>query len=264
MGLDIYLYAKDEQAASDAHSEASNALCARPDYDELTEEQRKDEWAKLPPYPKRVEVPSIAYPDHFFNRRYLRSSYNSGGFNRAVPDMTGQEHDLYWIFEPVRGTGDSYEFEMTTGSIGALEESLKRATQVAQELRECDPLRVDSASSMQGAADHLWNQPPREAEVLQWYRAEKARRAGREKRDEHFSEGYSCAKGTVLGFTQGQEVLAVATGRDCLGGPAAIFIYRAPEARDDYIKCAEIVAEFCDEAMNLIRRDGAAFLHWSG
>lgn len=256
MGLDVYLYTRDQESANNLHSKASEAYYER--YDSLTESEREAQRAELPPYVGYTSVPSKAHPEHLFNRRYLRSSYNGGGFNRAVPEMTGQDHDLGWIFESVR-VDDQYEIELTAASISALEGARKRALQVADELRSCDPLRTMAESPMLGSRDHMWSELPTEEQVLDWYRAEKAKNGNR---DEHFGESYSNAKGTVLGFRKGLEVLGVTLGRDVLGRPAAVIVYRS-EAVDSYIQSAEITAEFCDEAIALIKQDGSCFIHWS-
>ncbi|WP_027946570.1 hypothetical protein [Amycolatopsis taiwanensis] len=268
MGLDVYLYSKGEQAYSDAHEKAWEDWWETAK--DLDDEARKvsREAANLPPSPGLPSAPSEKYPEHLFDRRYLRSSYNGSGFNHAVPDMIGsngagdyphQRGSLYWIFEPVRGDSDEYEFELTEGSIPALETAKARALEIADELRKCDPLGVMSESPLFGAAEHMWRELPTESEVLDWYRSEKDRNANR---NTAWGESYSTAKGLVFGLTEGLEVLAVTLGRDSLGRPSAILVYRS-QARDSYVQSAEITAEFCDEAISLIRRDGAAFIHWS-
>ncbi|MEV1245179.1 hypothetical protein [Nonomuraea sp. NPDC049750] len=258
MGLDIYLYTRDQEQANNVHDKASEAFYEREDW--ASESERKAALEALPPYATYEKVASEKYPDHLFGRRYLRSSYNGSGFNRAVPDMVGKEHDLSWIFEPVRGGSDEYSFELTEGSLAALEQAKARALQVAAELGGCDPLRTMTESGMVGPQDHLWSQPPTEEQVLDWYRSEKAKNG---ERDDTWGEGYSNGKGTVLGFKKGLEVLAVTLGRDILGRLSAVIVYRS-EALDSYIQSAEIVAEFCDEALSLIKADGSCFMHWSG
>jgi hypothetical protein len=268
MGLDVSLAERAHKEASDLHEKAWDEWYERfkdtPDDDP----EKVAAKAAIPPYESRPDVPSERYPEHLFNRRYLRSSYNPGGFNHAVPDFLGsagsseyphERGSLYWIFEPVLTDPDEYTHELTEATIPALEAAKARALQVADELRKCDPLRTMSESLMLGDRDHMWHTPPTEAEVLAWYREEKARNANQ---PSPFGEGYSNAKGLVLGFSEGTEVLALAVGRSPLGHPAAIAVYRADVT--SYVESAEITAEFCDEAIMLIRRDGAAFMHWSG
>lgn len=139
MGLDVYLVTKVDEAQDDVHDAAWNALWERKEKGELTDEQYEEERKKLPPASNRFEDkhPSTVYPDHLFNRRYLRSSYNSGGFNHAVPEYLGEPGtDLHWIFEPVRGGTDEYSFELTAASVSALEEAKSRALDVAKRLKE--------------------------------------------------------------------------------------------------------------------------------
>ena len=221
MGLDVYLYSKAEAASEDYAHE---------------------------------DVPSEKYPDHLFNRRYLRSSYNGSGFNSAVSDFIGGDSDLYWIFEGVKR--DEYEeAALTAENIPALEEAKDRALSVADRLRGCDRLRTETPrAGIIGPQDHLWSKLPSADKVLDWYRSETAHSAS--------FESYSTAKGSVYhtGFT----ILAITLGRDPLGGPAPVVVYRADdETLDSYIQSAEIVAEFCDEAIGLIQRDGEAQIFWS-
>lgn len=281
MGLDVYLYERAQQEASDAHSVAWDAWWERfggRDEDDPAVKQSKLEHemgiegheadcsdcvkAAVPEYAGSSNVPSEKYPEHLFNRRYLRSSYNGSGFNRAVPDFLGDSErgSLDWIFRPVLAA-DEYETELTEKAIPGLEQAKTRALGIAEELRKCDPLRVIDATAMLGPVDHLWSQLPTDDEVLAWYRSEKARHQAAPA-DPFDSDWYSTAKGSIFGFEKGAEMLAMTLGRDILGRPCAMAVYRS-EAVDSYIESAEITAEFCDEAIMLIRRDGSAFMHWS-
>jgi len=275
MGLDIYLSPIADAAANKRHYEAENAFYERPDYDQLTDEQKDEIRATIPPYVSHEDVPSTRYPDHLFNRRYLRSSYNAGGFNHAVPDMlatneTGtypnQYGSLYWIFEPMGREWDGDEGTLTGADVPLLEQCRARALEVAEKLKTADPLRTGTASGMLGDRDHLWRRPPSEAEVLAWYREEQRRHAAQDpKQREMFGEGYSNAKGTVFGFDSGIEILAATATVGILGQPEAIIVYRASkETVESYIQSAEIVVEFIDEALMLIERDSMAHLSWSG
>ena len=221
MGLDVYLYSKAEAASEDYAHE---------------------------------DVPSEKYPDHLFNRRYLRSSYNGSGFNSAVSDFIGGDSDLYWIFEGVK-RDEHEEAALTAESIPALEEAKDRALSVADRLRGCDRLRVHTPSAgIIGPQDHLWPELPSADKVLDWYRSETARPAS--------FESYSTGKGTV--YRTGLTILAITLGRDPLGCPAPVVVYRADDdSLDSYIQSAEIIAEFCDEAIGLIQRDGEAQIFWS-
>jgi hypothetical protein len=259
MGLDIYLYTREQAEQNERYEVASDVFYSREDWP--SEEERKAARDALPQYVSQTKVPSERYPDHLFNRRYLRSSYNNSGFEGAVPEMTGEDHGLYWIFEPVR-SGDEYETELTADSVPALEQAKARALQVAEEVRACDPLRTTTVSSHIGRAEHMWHEPPTEEQVLAWYRDERKRNADR---NDAFGDSYSNAKGAVFGFTEGMEVLATTVGRDILGWPSVVLVFRlGKEAHESYVQSAEIIAEFCDEAIALIRKDGSCLMCWSG
>lgn len=274
MGLDIYLYTKERQAFDTARDDAWDKFWERtkdlPEDEQKAEREKANESGELPAYVSLDEgLKSSKHPEHYMNPHYLRSSYNQSGFNRAVPDFTGQPHDFYWIFEPVRGDSDEYDFELTEASLTALDECIERAEQVAQELRECDMLRVDAVgTALVGALDHMWKEPPSEAEVLAWYREEARKRAEltpeQLEKAKDWGEGYSNAKGDVFGFTKGLEVLAVVAGQSVLRMPSAIIVYRAEDSVEYYVQAAEIVVEFCMEAQRLIRRDGGCHITWSG
>lgn len=265
MGLDIYIYERAHHDQNERHEREWSALYERKDAGEITEAEYDELRKQITQYASHADAPSERYPDHLFNRRYLRSSYNGGGFNHAVPDFLATSTDteypnargsLYWIFEPMGREWDGDEGILTAADIDNLRASKARALEVADELRKCDPLRVMSEGIMIGPAEHMWHKPPTEAEVLAWYRAEKANL------DRPRDGGYSNAKGTVFGFEKGLEVLAVAVGSRSILGPAAILVYRQDVS--SYVESAEITAEFCDEAIALIERDGSCYLSWSG
>ncbi|WP_433233936.1 hypothetical protein [Actinomadura nitritigenes] len=257
MGLDVYLYTRQQAEANGRYEEAVNAFYEREDW---PSEERDKARAALPAYESRTNVPSEKHPDHLFNRRYLRSSYNGSGFDAAVPEMVGADHGLYWIFEPVR-LDDDYEIELTEADIPGLETAKARALTVADELRACDPLRTCEASAFFGSQEHMWSDLPTEEQVLAWYREERERNSERD----DFDGGYSNAKGMVFGFKKGMEVLAATVGKNIIGQPAAILVFRlGDEAKQSYVASAEITAEFCDEAIALIRKDGSCSMHWSG
>jgi hypothetical protein len=295
MGLDIYLYTRAEQEANKAHSDGWDRVWNE-FHDEQTgnlkpgktDEEYSAASAQVPPYRGSSDRPSERYPDHLFKRNYLRSSYNDSGFNRAVPNMLAREDvDLYGIFEPVIGADpEPYETLLTAETIPALEQVKERALAVAAGLRATDPLRVMHVSApILGDQEHMWNHLPSEDEVLAWYREEQQKRqaavesASRMDREEY---GYMTAKGEVFGFTKGMEILAVTMGANPLrqfsqqfppntvGGqmgvaPQVVLVYRqTEEGTKSYIESAEIIAEFCDEAIMLIKADGSCHMHWSG
>jgi hypothetical protein len=261
MGLDIYLYAREQAEQSDRYSEATKALYGRADYDSLTEQQKDEARRALPEYARHEDVPSQRYPDYLFNRRYLRSSYNPGGFNHAVPQFLctaannypNERGSLYWIFEPLGREWDGDAGDLTADDLPALRECKKRAEEVAGELRTCDPLRTLTAGpNIFGKAPTLTDD-----QALALYREKLV--AGRISPDGWWSN----AEMDVFG--DGITVLAAIPGKGTFGEPAVHLIYRATgDGFDSYVQSAEITAEFCDEAIALVERDGGARLSWSG
>lgn len=71
----------------------------------IAKELKLDDWGTDEDGKKDIEINSTKYPEHMFKIGYLRSSYNSGGINHKLEDLTGK--DLYYIFEP----NDEYEFK---------------------------------------------------------------------------------------------------------------------------------------------------------
>lgn len=261
MGLDIYLYTAIDAAQNDAHDKASTAFYERPDYDSLGEDERKAIRDALPPYVPHADVRSHSHPGHLFNRRYLRSSYNGGGFNHAVPQLLASSGEkeyphergsLYWIFEPMGREWDGDEGELTHDDIDKLLLCKGRAEEIVGLLAESDRLRVTSVSP------NIFSARPTSTDddALKMYRNELPLRDP--------ETWYS--KGTDLNvFGNGMTLLAAVPGKGTFGEPAVHLIYRpADEGIDSYIQSAEIVVEFCDEAIALIQRDGGARISWSG
>lgn len=259
MGLDVYLYTHEQHINNELHEAQWSALWDKKENGEVSDEEYKVQKDNITDYKTATDVPSEKYPDHLFNRRYLRSSYNSGGFNNAVPDFLGTDGSLYWIFEPVRQDSEEYDFTLTRDDIPALEQCKARALEVAEKLKSCDPLRAEAIHGPAlGQAEHMWSKLPSEDEILSWYRDEANGRNSR-----IMGRGYSNAKGTVFGFDKGLEVLAITLGRDALGIPSPVIVYRSTVV-DSYREAAEITAEFCDEAIYLINRDSVVHMVWSG
>lgn len=284
MGLDIYLISREQHAAEERHEREWEACYNKyhkenGDFREgVTQEQYDEARKQVPEWPSRsdAEVKSRQHPECYSNRRYVRSSYNDSGFNSAVPEMIGVDHGFYWIFEPVIGDNpEPYHTDLTEEHIPRLEQAIERARQVAQEIRNCDGLQTMTAGPILGSNTHQWREPPSEKQVLDWYREEA-------KRQNTSGGGYSNAKGLVLGFDEGFEILALTVSANPLARfsagllmntvganigalPQAIAVYRmSDDTKKSYIDTAEVVAEFCEEAIELIKSDGGAVMSWSG
>lgn len=251
MGLDVYIYTRAQAEANAAYDKASEAFYEREDWP--SEAERTAARDALPSYESCDDVPSERYPDHLFNRRYLRSSYNGGGFNNAVPSLLGVDHGLYWIFEPMGREWDGDEGTLTVADLGKLRASRARALQVADELRKSDRLRVKTV------APNMFSEPPTltDAEALALYRQKVV--DGRIQPD-----GWWSSRDMEV-FGDGLEILAAIPGKTVFDVPGVHLIYRqGDDGYESYIQSAEITAEFCDEAIALISADGACSMSWSG
>lgn len=263
MGLDVYLYDKATHEQNQKHNAEWEALYNREESGEITQEQYDAERMTITPYPGHRDVASAKHPEHLFNRRYLRSSYNGGGFNRAVPDFVGEDHDLYWIFEPMGREWDGDTGELTGDDIPKLRECKKRAEQVADELRRCDPLRVITVSPNQLSGAGFLEIDSAGALRLVREKIEQHKASEREDDGWWSSRDMEWFGGTL-------KVIAMVPGgkRRLLGDgkwPCVHVVYRAEgEGFDSYVAAAEITAEFCGEAIGLIEQDGGAYISWSG
>jgi len=263
MGLDIYL---SPAAAADAnkvhysiYDEDAEGHYPR---ESMTDEQYAAHNAAHP-YVPNEGVPSQEFPDHICNRRYLRSSYNEAGFNRAVPNFLGvvdrdnedERGTFYWIFAPLRRDWrGQHDDRLRTVDIPALGQCENRALEIEAELRKCDPLRVTTVSP------NIFMAIPTTSadEALAAYRALRDERGGLSD-DDHFS-----TRGMEV-FGTGLPVLAAMPGRATLGETGVHLIYRAAdESLEHYAQAAKIAAEFCAEAIMLIQRDGSCEMSWSG
>jgi hypothetical protein len=259
MGLDVYLLAEATELASRERERQWNDLYKRRDDGEITEEEFETLRKGLPAFERYPEVSSKKYPDHLFNRRYLRSSYNGAGFNRAVPELLGDEDaNLYYVFEPVFKEEDQYLIELDHGSLAGLRSSKRRALNIAKRLRaEKRVLRAETIS-----ADPLYGDPYTNTkdDALAWYRKQADKPTGMgwwSNKDGHFY-------GAPEDPESGMRVLAAVPGVDVFSKAAVHLIYEMPrETMEHYASASEVTAEFCDEALTLIKRDGTAYIHWS-
>jgi hypothetical protein len=265
MGLDIYLYTKDRAAADAEREHAWDEVYDSGRWNAMSDEE-KDAWRLEHPYPDRdTDTASRRYPDHLFNRRYLRSSYNGAGFNHAVPQMIGSSGDgetypnergsLYWVFEPMGREWDGDEGTLTVEDIPKLAASKARALEVADALRKSDRLRVLTVSP------NMFSAPPQHTDddALRMYREHIAAR-----QPDHDDDGWYMTRDLEV-YGAGLTILCAVAGKATFDIPGVHLIYRAGvDGYESYIQSAEITAEFCDEAIFLIERDGSCSLSWSG
>ena len=259
MGLDVYLYEKAAHEQNERAEAEWDALYDRKASGEITEAEYDELRKANTEYAHAVDVPSEINPKHLFNRRYLRSSYNDGGFNRVAAAVAG--HDLHWIFAPLKGDSEEeWDGLLTADHIPALRECRERAKQVAKEIKGWDRLKVAEFNGpLLGTANHLWSEYPSKETVLAWGREELAR-------ESHMEGGYGTAKGEV--YPKGFEILAITIGKPDYSSRGEVTMYAVFRVDDEgvehYTQSALITAEFCDEAIALIERDQSAYMSWSG
>lgn len=92
-----------------------------------------------------VDEKSDLYPEHYCNKGYLRSSYNSSGFNNVVGTMVGKE--MHYIFDPLEDieTEDG-DYISPIYSKEHLEAARLRAIEVRDDLKNALPFKLDTFS----------------------------------------------------------------------------------------------------------------------
>lgn len=208
------------------------------------------------------DAKSVTQPEHMFTKRYLRSSYNSGGFNSFVPTHLGSnaESDLYWVFEPLRT--DWYETAdagvITPDDLLALDHCKKRALDLAKRIEAVtDPVYTRDVS-LHGLKQTMKD---KEAGSKEW--AIQIYRKWVEERPDGLGS-WSSALGDTFG-DEGETILAAIPGVDIIGTPCVHLILKSnTEATDWYRDAALITAEFIDETKRIVERYGKAYIVWSG
>lgn len=253
MGLDIYTVTK-EQHEKDEAFEAKWA-----DYpDKDTEPERHAEWkADWDALPGHDNVPSERFPENINNRRYLRSSYNSGGFNTQVPRMTrDDDHHYYWVFAPVRPDEEEYTTEIT--DLAAIELCRERAVQIVDALEKIKSEPVYNVMTETATRFGGDKAAVSAEQALVIFDSERAK-----EKDSMFDSGYSNRDGAFFPDSRSIHMVAAIPGVDVLGQPAMHIIHKE-EFHDSYLESAHVLVEFCDELAALVTSDGAAYLNWSG
>jgi hypothetical protein len=247
MGLDIYLKSRAMMAADDAYNAAWEA------------------WNEGDPTPKSETIPedipgkSELHPDNINEPGYLRSSYNSGGFNSAVPRyLKDQNTSYYSIFAPIIGD-DPEPYHMRITDVTLVRRVQERARDVARRLRAMDaPLTTIRVGSF-GTSGTFDN----EIDAITWVEEQLNREGNGGLGDWAYTcrEGYVDPKGTgpvyavvmVKGFAAVEPHLVVRAETD------------GESWTKSYADSAEVIAEeFCEQMIRLIERDGECHMTWSG
>lgn len=270
MGLDVYLYEKAQHEQNEQYNREWEALWQQKDSGQITDAEYDERRKTMTSYASSADVASAINPKHLFNRRYLRSSYNDGGFNHAVPDLIGsagqdaypsERGSLYWIFEPL---GRDWEGEgagtLTSDDIPALKECAARAREVARLLDGSDRLRVMTVSPNQFSGPDFLKLD--DSAALAKYREQVA--------DGCIKDDGWWSNRDMEVYGSGVSILAAMPGgtRAFFGDqpwPCVHLVYRmSDEGFVSYLQSALITAEFCEEAIALVERDQAAYMSWSG
>jgi hypothetical protein len=263
MGLDIYLHTAAEQAANDEYDRKWSEWYDSGLYESQTEEERVVYRAKHDinyPSGEHRDVTSSINPEHICTRRYLRSSYNAGGFNNvteAVAKDGDEERGFYYIFHPMGREWDGDEGDLTAEDIPNLRECKERALEMAVRLEEAPNVRVTTISP------NPFSPPPTASaqDALEWYQ----KCIGKYDDNDVFGKhGWSDNVGSFYG-PEGMKIYAAVSGVDdsFIGSlPCTHIIHEFDMSF--YVEAAKICAEFCDEAIDLIEKDGSVQMSWSG
>lgn len=181
-----------------------------------------------------IALPSAKYPGHMFKIGYLRSSYNSGGFNSVVHNLT--DMSLYEVFNP----GDEYYVRPDWFKAQSQAETL------LYRLVNAQPYRATTVS--------FFGNPSHDAkQALEEFLKTK------ENQKDHVFRNFSNSTGHF--YFDPLEVEAIIPGVDALNSPCVHLIYKA--ANEWYIQAAEIVLEMIEWV--LAQPDQEKYvLHWSG
>lgn len=181
-----------------------------------------------------VNEPSALHPDHLFKIGYLRSSYNSGGFN-SVMRVQGVP-DLYSVFEP-----DDERYVQPDW-----EKARERAVEGRKMWLEVEPLRVLRENFIK-PSDMPNAQPVTEEEAVAAVREKQRQRAAltEEQRQERelFGAMFSNWQGFFAPGGWTVDVRGLFIGRGMFG-PEAMLVYAvSDEERDHYTQSWDIIIE---------------------
>jgi len=192
---------------------------------------------------KNIEEASSKHPNHYCNKGYLRSSYNSAGFNSVAKELIGK--DMYYIFQPIEPQYSEDEEDDEDGfyvpySKEHLKEALLRAKEVTMELKNAPPFRSVTIS-----ASNLFSKEEKQTKasdaISTLYEAymQKGTPYNFQSRNGHFF------------LQEPLEIMGAIPGVDLFGAPAVHLIVKAEDGHKYYIEQAEIMEEFIEKALSL-------------
>lgn len=261
MGLNVCLYRyprpiEEVEKLENEYEEKSEVfwdeIKAGRKYEELSEEEKKQTREKSAALAKEmglseygevdgktgIENPSLKYPKHLCKIGYLRSSYNSGGFNNVCGNLIGM--DLYAVFNP----NDRYAFQLSAEEWKA---TRKRAVELLKRLKGVHPLRCMKVGLNPFKPGHGVKSPEEAMETM----------VTEIDKEKGFPE-YSNIDGHFFLGEKGLEICGALPGFSSFGkAPCVYLVYKTDLSW--YIQMAEIVVEFCEFG----QKNPDVVIHWS-
>ena len=259
MGLDIYLYRyinrQDTEKRENDYQEYSDKLWSEvSEYKTLSDEQRDEIRKKCSDYAKslgldewgddiltkfKIEDNSKMYPEHLFKVGYFRSSYNSGGINRVLSNMSLPTLD------------EIFEVENEYVVQPDWEKVLKNVESVIEKLKEKGSYRVEAISGNWFKETSVTS----EADALNVFLEEI-----KEIQNKNFN--YTNSNGYFYN-SEPLKVLAMIPGKQTLLGQRDCTYVVTESDNLWYIQALEIVKETIEYVINSEMKE-QYYLHWSG
>lgn len=262
MGLDVYLYRYEDQAATAALEKSYETETEPLWADGVSKSTRDKKLAAIQkrlgldgdggdPRKREIEIPSKHHPDHHFKIGYFRSSYNSGGIDRIL-----REH-LHTSLGDIMGyNDDDYCF------LPDWKASRGRANAALADLRDMDKNTTHHAFEIDVFS--IFGDSPTVSDA-----AEATKIAKKEMGELGSFGDWSSKQGLFMPRTKPQVVAFIPGMKELLGKkiPTVFAVTEAKpgEIYDWYVKALEIVVETCDYVLALPEPEHAKhWLHWSG
>lgn len=263
MGLDISIYTKEQHEADQKYYAAYDIEedAAREEAIDVARKERES-------IPQEDNDPvSDFYPEHYMNKRYLRSSYNDSGFNQVVPRITGDPQATFdGIFANVPWNIENEEDDdgYPGGGLGpdalpALDAAMQKAKEIADKLRSCPPydVRFSSKNPFLQAADGA--QSPEAALRVALEEIDRFSNS-----DSSFGN-FSNRNGEFF-LSSPLRVVAIIPGVQWSGeGMYTVYETESEDPEENYYYQAAIITmEFIQELIDIINRDQYVYVSWSG
>lgn len=229
-----------EPEALQAYNEAKDRLCKK---------LGVNDWGESERYKETITIDSKKHPHHLFKIGYLRSSYNSSGFNSVVEDSVGMS--LYDVFPE----SEDGSFEFSPDWENSLIFANKMLRKLKGQVKENPYMTTEVSSVIYGKKEDALSSGK---EALEAFVKAKKEHKGKE----HLFKDYSNASGY---FFMGDpiKVRAALTGTSITGRPAIYLVYEDPESLEWYVQATEVVVEMIKWVLNQPKPE-QYYLSWSG